>query len=380
MLAGAALLIALGFGLVAPVLPQFAVSFDVSVTAATVVVSAFALTRLLFAPAGGALIVKFGERWIYMAGLVIVALSSLATAFAQNYVQLLIFRGLGGIGSTMFTVSAMGLIVRLAPPTARGRASSTYATAFLMGNIGGPVVGGLLAEFGLRVPFVVYAVMLFAAVAVVWWLLPATGTGSARGQDASLPMQFAEAIRDSAYRAALASGFANGWANFGVRVAVLPLFAASLNAGPWVAGMALAIFAAGNAIALNVSGRTADAVGRKPLILLGLLVCGVFTAVLGLSTSITLMLAVSALAGVGAGLLNPAQQATIADVIGNDRSGGKVLAGFQMAMDTGAIIGPILAGMLADRLGYEVAFGISGAIMLLAGVGWLFARETMDRR
>src|SRR5690625_69382 len=167
VLAGAALLIALGFGLVTPVLPQFAQSFNVSVAAASFVVSAFALTRLLFAPAGGALIARLGERRIYMSGLIIVAVSSVATAFAQDYVQLVIFRGLGGIGSTMFPVSAMGLIVRLAPPTARSRASSTYATAFLMGNIAGPVVGGVLAEFGLRVPFLVYAVMLVAAVAVV---------------------------------------------------------------------------------------------------------------------------------------------------------------------------------------------------------------------
>src|SRR5690625_6061798 len=157
VLAGAALLIALGFGLVSPVLPQFARSFDVSVAAASFVVSAFALCRLLFAPAGGALIARLGERRIYLAGLLIVAASSVATALAQTYVQLLVFRGLGGIGSTMFTVSAMGLIVRLAPPTARGRASSTYATAFLLGNITGPVLGGLLGEFGLRVPFVVYA-------------------------------------------------------------------------------------------------------------------------------------------------------------------------------------------------------------------------------
>src|SRR5690625_1775812 len=92
VLAGAALLIALGFGLVTPVLPQFAQSFNVSVAAASFVVSAFALTRLLFAPAGGALIARLGERRIYMSGLIIVAVSSVATAFAQDYVQLVIFR------------------------------------------------------------------------------------------------------------------------------------------------------------------------------------------------------------------------------------------------------------------------------------------------
>ncbi|WP_152188632.1 MFS transporter [Georgenia satyanarayanai] len=384
VLAGAALLIALGYGLVAPVLPQLAGSFDVSVAAASFVVSAFSLCRLLFAPAGGALIARLGERRIYMSGLLIVALSSVATALAQDYVQLLVFRGLGGIGSTMFTVSAMGLIVRLAPPTARGRASSLYATAFLLGNIGGPVVGGLLAELGLRVPFVVYAVALVLAAGVVWRLLPETGgRGAARTGDAPAapPMRFGEALRDSAFRAALVSGFANGWSNFGVRVALLPLFAAAaLDAGPWAAGAALAVFAVGNALALNVAGRQADVRGRRPLVVAGLLVNGVFTAVLGLSSAIVVVLAVSALAGVGAGLLNPAQQATVADVVGNERSGGKVLAGFQMAQDAGAILGPVLAGALADRFGYDVAFAVSGAITLLAGLTWLGARETLAGR
>ena len=192
-------------------------------------------------------------------------------------------------------------------------------------------------------------------------------------------MAFAEALRDSAFRAALVSGFANGWSNFGVRVALLPLFAAAaLDAGPWAAGAALAVFAVGNALALNVAGRQADARGRRPLVIAGLLVNGVFTAVLGLSGNIVVVLVVSALAGMGAGLLNPAQQATVADVVGNERSGGKVLAGFQMAQDAGAILGPVLAGALADRFGYGVAFGVSGVITLLAGLGWLFARETLS--
>src|SRR5699024_8949607 len=143
-----------------PVLPQFAQSFDVSVTAASVVVSAFAFFRLVFAPAGGFLVDRLGERWVYMTGLVIVSVSTLATGLAQSYWQLLVFRGLGGLGS-------MGLLTRLAPPGARGRITGFYATAFLIGNIGGPVLGGLLAEFGMRVPFFVYSASLLVATAVV---------------------------------------------------------------------------------------------------------------------------------------------------------------------------------------------------------------------
>lgn len=113
------------------------------------------------------MIARFGERPIYLTGLVIVAISTGATAFAQNYWQLLVFRGLGGIGSTMFTVSAVALIVRLAPPEIRGRVSGTYASAFLLGGIGGPVIGGLLGNLGLRIPFVVYAIALLIAATVV---------------------------------------------------------------------------------------------------------------------------------------------------------------------------------------------------------------------
>ena len=55
VLVAAAFLIALGFGIVAPILPQFAQSFDVGVMAASAIVSVFAFVRLIFAPAGGAI-------------------------------------------------------------------------------------------------------------------------------------------------------------------------------------------------------------------------------------------------------------------------------------------------------------------------------------
>ena len=379
MLIIAAFVIALGYGLVSPVLPQFAKSFDVGVAASSVIVSAFAFTRLLFAPAGGALITRLGERPVYVTGLLIVAASTGACAFAQDYWQLLIFRGLGGIGSTMFTVSAMGLIIRLAPPSIRGRVSSAYASAFLLGSIGGPVLGGLLARFGLRVPFLVYAVALVIAAAVVFFRLKDASLRAKESKQAQVPMSFRDAFGDSAYRAALASSFANGWSSIGVRVALIPLFAASvLGAGPAIAGIALAVFAAGNAATLLVSGRLADTVGRRPLILSGLVINGIATGALGFTNSVWLFLVVSVIAGAGSGLVNPAQQATVADVIGNDRSGGKVLAAFQMTADAGAIAGPILAGLLADHLSFAWAFGLTGVIALLAFIVWLGGRETLS--
>lgn len=377
----AAFVIAMGYGLVAPVLPQFARSFDVGVTAASVVVSVFAFFRLVFAPVGGRLIGRLGERPVYLVGLLVVAGSTAATAFAQSYAQLLVFRGLGGIGSTMFTVSAMGLIVRLAPPTARGRASSAYGTAFLLGNIGGPLVGGLLAEAGLRVPFLVYATSLLVATAVVAVFLRPAALRPRPGAAPLPAMRLQEALAHPAYRAALVAAFANGWSNFGVRVAILPLFAAaSLGAGPWAAGAALAAFAIGNTVALTPSGRISDARGRKPLLVTGLLVNGVLTAALGLTGHLVALLVVSALAGVGVGMLNPAQQATVADVVGSERTAGPVLAVFQMCSDAGQILGPVLAGLLVDHTGYGAAFALSGAITFVAALVWTRAPETHPAR
>lgn len=377
VLVAAAFVIAVGFGLVSPVLPAFARSFDVGVAAASVVVSAFAFFRLVFAPAGGALVVRLGERPVYVAGLVIVALSSLATAFAQSYVQLLVVRGLGGIGSTMFTVSAMSLVVRLAPPSIRGRCTSAYATAFLLGGMLGPVLGGLLAEFGLRVPFVVYAVALFiAALVVAIWLKDARLRPGPE-QTEQLPMRVREAWRSSAFRAALVSGFANGWCNFGVRVAVLPQLAVAVHDDTWVAGAALAAASVGTAATLQFSGRWADSVGRRPLVLAGLLVTALGLGLIGLSNTLVLLLVLSVFSGVGGGLLNPAQQATLADIVGTDRSGSKVLAAFQMAQDSGAILGPVLIGLVADRFGFGWAFAVTGVISLVAMLPWLTAEETL---
>lgn len=387
VLIGAAFIIAVGFGLITPVLPQFARSFDVGVTAASVVVSAFAFFRLIFAPVGGRLVSRLGERPVYLAGLVIVALSTGATAFAGSYNELLLYRSLGGIGSTMFTVSSAALIIRLAPPAIRGRVSSVFASSFLLGGVIGPLIGGLLGGFGLRVPFIVYAIALLIAAAVVATFLSGARLRELRGSSTQPPMTFREATGTSAFRSALVSGFANGWANFGVRLAIIPLFVTAVLVGTaseersaQLAGIAIATFAAGNALALTFSGRLADTIGRKPPVIGGLVVSGIATMVLGLAANIWLILVLCVIAGAGAGVLNPAQQATVGDVVGNDRSGGGVLAGFQMATDTGTIIGPVLVGLLIDWLGYAEGFLVTGVVLLLAALAWLPARETLPSR
>jgi MFS family permease len=373
-----AFLVAIGYGLVSPALPSFARTFGVGISAASAVVSAFAVFRLGFAPVSGRLVNAFGERRVFTAGLLVVAGSTGACAVAHTYWQLLTFRAVGGIGSTMFTVSALSLLVRLSPPAQRGRASGMWGTGFLLGSITGPLVGGGLVAVSLRAPFIVYALVLVLTAAVGAVFLSRSTLRAAIVGDGGPDLSLRAALRMRAYRAALIGNFTNGWLNYGVRVALVPLFVVeALGQKPSWAGIALTVFAAGNATTLMLSGRWADRRGRRPPILLGLVISALATGSLGWITSLPLFLAVSLLGGLGGGLINPPLNAAVADVIGGRGRGGPVLAGFQMVSDLGTIIGPMLAGLIAEGTSYGIAFTVSGVVALLALAVWSRAPETL---
>jgi MFS family permease len=371
--------IALGYALVAPALTTFARGFGVSVTAASVVVSAFAVARLTFAPASGRLVTALGERRVYLTGVTIVAVTTGACAFAAFYWQLLVLRTLAGIGSTMFTVSAFGLLIRLTPAALRGRSTGLWSTSFLLGNLSGPLIGGGLITISLRAPFLVYAAFLLLAVGIVWAFLRHAPLSDGPDGD-SVPASLRSALRHPTYLAALASGFANGWTAFGVRIALTPLLVTEvLHREDAFAGTAFAVFAAGNVVMLLVSGRLADTLGRKPPVLAGLVLAAFGTIWVGFTTSVPAFLMATVVAGLGTGLLTPPQQAVVADIIGRHARAGSVLAAFQMALDVGAVLGPVLGGVLADRISYTAAFGLTGALYLAAAVVWLPAKETLPR-
>jgi MFS family permease len=378
VLVAASFIIAIGFGIVAPVLPVYAASFGVGHTAVAALISTFAFVRLAFAPMSGRLVNKFGEPNVYIVGILIVAVGTALSGFSSSYPEMLGWRALAGIGSTMFTVAALGLLIRITPAPMRGRASGLWAAGFLVGNVCGPIVGAGLVPFGVWVPFVSYGLLLCLAAFVVWFFLRRSTLAALDKTNTDVPMSVREAVRNPAYRAALASGFANGWAVFGVRISLVPVFVIeALEHSAAVAGISMSVFAAGNASMLFLSGKIADTRGRKPVAVAGLIVSGVATIWMGFAGDMWMFMAASLVAGMGAGLLNPPQNAVVADVIGARGKGGPVLAGFQMVTDLGAIIGPMCAGLLADSFGFEASFAITGASLLLAVGFWFVAPETL---
>jgi MFS family permease len=268
-------MVALGYGVISPAMPTFARTFGVSIKAVTFLVAVFSLSRLCFAPVSGLLVQRLGERRIYIGGLLIVGLATAACAFSQSYWQLLLFRVLSGVGSTMFYVSALGLMIHISPPDARGRIAGLFTTSFMVGAVGGPAIGGLAAGWGLTAPFIFYGAAMLGVAVVLFYSLRHSAL-TAPGPPTRSTVTMREALRFRAYRSALLSNFATGWSAFGLRVALVPLFVSDvMHRSVGMAGVVLAAFAAGNAVAVIPSGYLSDRMGRRTLLILGLTASGV---------------------------------------------------------------------------------------------------------
>ena len=163
VLSAIAFFVSIGFGILAPAIPVFARSFGVSALEASAVISGMALSRFIMSPFSGMLANRFGERLVLSSGLFLVALTSFAAGLSQSYWELLFWRGITGIGSSMFTVSALSLLLRVSKPDQRGRAASAFQGGFLLGGVAGPAFGGIIVAWSIRAPFYVYATTLLIA-------------------------------------------------------------------------------------------------------------------------------------------------------------------------------------------------------------------------
>lgn len=399
VLAAVAFAVAVGFGIVAPAIPVFARQFGVGETAAGAVISAFAFMRFVSALAGGRMVERFGERVILTWGILIVAVSTGLAGIAQSYEQLLVLRGVGGIGSAMFTVSAIALLFRVVGGTSRGRATGLFQGGFLIGGLLGPAMGGVLTELSLRLPFFVYAGTLIVAGGIgAVFLAQArahpTAAGSAPQQDPAdtedaagtepgehdptgaaaasagdgepleQPIGVGEALRNPAYRAALAANFGTGWGLFGVRMSLIPLFVTeALEHSVFWVGVGFVCSSLTHAVLLLPAGRYVDTVGRRPAMLRGGLVAAGSMLLLAFSDNLPLYLVAMLLFGVGSAYLGTAPGAVVGDVMRG--RGGRVVAVFQMASDLGAIAGPLAAGQLVKTLSYPWAWSATACVLFI---------------
>ena len=380
VLALVAFCVALGFGIVVPAVPLFALQFGVGTTAAGAVVSAFALMRLVSGLGAGRLVDRVGERVALLAGLGVVAVSSLLAGLATNYPQLLVFRAVGGVGSAVFTIASTSLLLRVASAAQRGQTQSVYRGGFLIGGIIGPGFGGAVIGLSLRAPFFLYAGTLALAALAAATLLPrrdppelATQVSMGPGEEDAPPVGVVTAdgrttlpmaLASPAYRAALAGNFAVGFSVLGVRSTVVPLLVVKgLHLAPGWVGVAFVVGALVQAVLLLPAGKAVDTLGRKPMLLAGGAVSTVSLAGLGfVNGRVTLLLAMVVFA-IGAAVMGVVPAALVGDVV--EGRGGVPVAVWQMSSDLGSVIGPLAGGLMIEYGSFELALGVSAAVVAI---------------
>jgi len=166
----------IGWGIIIPVIPgliEELISGDISEAAKVGgwLTFAYAITQFLFAPIVGNLSDKFGRRPIILISLFGFTLDYLLLAFAPTITWLFIGRIIAGItGASITTASAY--IADISTPENRAKNFGMIGAAFGLGFIIGPVIGGILGQYGARIPFYATAILCFLNFLYGYFILP----------------------------------------------------------------------------------------------------------------------------------------------------------------------------------------------------------------
>ena len=362
----ASFFVAVGFGIISPTLPLFARSFGVNNAQVGAILSAFAFARFATGLISGKLVDHFGERLVYSFGIGFVSFTSFAAGMAQSYNQLLIFRAVGGFGSSMFSVAAGSILLRAVDDDHRARAQSLYNGSFLVGMMAGPVVGGILSGISLRAPLIIYGFLLIAASssgAVLLRNSVLAAKPTAKQERDTITLKSALALKP--YRSALIIAFISAWVLFGMGRSILPLFLVEdIKVTPSFMGLGFTITTIINGAFLLKAGKLSDLKGRKYSAVIGTSFIALYIVAIAFTTQPWMFLAASVIVGFGGAFLSTTPASIVGDVL--EGKGGQVIGLFQMAGDAGAMVAPLVLGVIADHYGFRPAFLVSAALMAVA--------------
>lgn len=378
-------LVTLGLGMAAPILPLYARSFGLSVTAVGFLVAVFGLARIGADLPTGHLAERLGRRPVLVGGALAVAAGSFGFALARTYPELVLSRLLQGLGSAAATTAAAIAVTEIAPAEERGRALGLYQGTLLLGTGAGPVIGGFLAQFlGPRAPF--FTLGILALASSLWAAripererapsltapaaVRAGGANDATGSAAWSPWRHREFWLVSLFTVMVFASRSGG------QNTLLPLFGSDrLHLSESAIGLAFTLLMAFNVGAIYLSGALSDRFGRKRVIVPGGLITAGALAALPFAAKPWAFFAICAVFGLGIGISGTAPAAFIADITPPDRL-GPTMGLYRTVADLGLMGGPVLFGWMAEVLGYAGGFGGNAVgLGLAASVMGLAARE-----
>ena len=359
--------LALGNGIVTPVLPVFAKSFDVSFGVASEMFVAQLLGGLAATIPTGFLIDRFGRRRIILLGPVLVALSSLLTAYAHTFPELLVYRFIAGWATQMWMLGRLAMIADTGGDRQRGRQITGMLGMDTTGRLIGPAAGGLLAGmWDIRAPFIAHAVLSLASI-IPSLQMQESAPGLRRGA-AGVPRSEGGGWRTSTLGALLTYSvliffFAQLLASltrgtlFSGTVNLYPVYA--YDVGPETLGWITTIAGAVGIPIVFSTGAIMDRFGRKKTVVPGFALLGLtlgfiaFTAYAGLplETYVIGFIAMQAAQSVTSGNMQ---------VIGSDiapaHARGKFFGVWRLIGEIGQVGSPVAYAFLAENSGYGTAF------------------------
>ena len=382
ILVGMCVLIAVnqvGFGGIVPVLALYARSFGVSQSAIGVAIAIYGLARFLVAMPVGRLADALGRRPALAIGGLVTAAGNLLCAYAPSFLVLVGGRFVAGAGAALVLIAGQIVLADISTPGRRGRTMAIYQGVFLFAVGVGPLPGGLLAEhYGLRAPFLAYAVAGVVAAALAWAFIPETKSVWSRGSSEAEPelpafsSQIRILTRHRGFMLVSLISFMNAVARTGALFNVIPVLARDrLSLSTDRIGLGLALASLVGLVVIYPSGVLVDRYGRKAVIVPATFVSGISLLLFLLAPSYAWFLAGCIAWSLATGVGGAAPAAYAADVAPSGMNAA-AMSGFRMLADLGYVVGPIALGLGTDLFGADAALGATA--VLLAATALLFGR------
>lgn len=378
-----ALMVTLGQGLLVPILPLFAVDFDISYGLIGLVLAGEGIGTLIADVPTGMIQRRFGNKQVMMIGILVKALSVSLLFFAPSIWFVLVLRLIAGFGRSMYTVSAHVYVTNQVGLAQRGKAISMFGGTHRLGGFIGPAIGGIIAGMlGLRAVFIVVGLVSVVGLIIVALFTLKGKRGKPESAQDSHDLHI-RSVLVSNYRVLASAGTAQVFGQMirAGRVIIIPLFAAEvLGLAVDQIGLIVSISVAVDFSLFIVAGWLMDRVGRKFAIVPCFGIQAIGMALVPFATSYSALLFAAVLIGIGNGL-GAGTMMTLGADLSPARARGEFLGVWRLIGDMGHTGAPLVVGIVADILVLSSAIWvIAGSGLAAAGIFLFFVPETLRQK
>jgi MFS transporter, DHA1 family, tetracycline resistance protein len=359
----------MGFGIVIPVLPFYALEMNATPFQVTLLIASFSAMQMAATPIWGRVSDRRGRRPLIIAGLFASAVSYLIFGMANSLALLLLSRVAAGAAGGTISV-AHAYVADTTDASGRAHGMGLIGAAAGLGVMLGPAVGGFFSTISLSAPgYVAAALCALNGVAAIF-LLPESRPAEARAiSRAAQAGTVGGWVRTMATPplATLLGVYFLGITSFTALTALLALyFERTFDIGAREMGFIFAISGGVTVIVRGVVlGRLVRRFGEIATVRAGAVVLGLAVLAVPFVPSFAWALAIAPLYAFGAGTLFPAL-ATLTSFASDADSRGAILGGSQFIGGLGRVVGPLWAGFLFQQLHVTTPFYVAAALTALA--------------